>query len=120
MLSTKERVEIITDSIDHYSLGYNIDVAIEEMSELTKALCKYNRSLEEGYNPIQNDVNVIEECADVFITTTKIAMLFGFKEVDDMIDAKLIRLKERMNKDEDIEKDIMEDRLSDILNEDEV
>lgn len=120
MLSAKERVEVIIDSIDHYSLGYNIDVAIEEMSELTKALCKYNRSLEEGSHSVQDDVNVIEECADVFITTTKIAMLFGFKEVDDTIDTKLIRLKERMIKDENIEKDIMEDKLSDILNEDEV
>lgn len=72
-------------------------VCIEELSELTKALCKYLRFKDE--KPTLENVeklkkikeNIIEECADVIICANHIRKMFGEAEVDKVMDFKINR-----------------------------
>ena len=58
--------------------------AIEEMSELTKELCKRGRG--KG-----DQRKIIEETADVLITVLQIAEMYGYDAVMDIVDQKLNR-----------------------------
>lgn len=40
---THEELKVLQEAIDHYGEESQLDMAIEEMSELTKAICKYKR-----------------------------------------------------------------------------
>jgi NTP pyrophosphatase (non-canonical NTP hydrolase) len=57
--------------IDTYGEQAQIDIAIEEMSELTKALLKYRRT--KGNDAIVNN-NVTEEMADVKIMLAQLEL----------------------------------------------
>jgi phosphoribosyl-ATP pyrophosphohydrolase len=111
ILTTDERAEIAIDAIAHYGKDSQLDKAIEEMSELTKAICDLKRN-----ETVQNTVNVIEEIADVFIMMIQMMIIFGVNEVDNLIEVKLARLKERM--EDERARDTVEDTVSDIFNED--
>lgn len=66
-------------------------VAIEELSELQKELCKTLRGN-------INKENIIEELADVYIMLDQIKVYFSItcNEVKEMIDKKIERTKERL------------------------
>ena len=68
-------------------------VAIEELSELQKELCKTLRGN-------INKENIIEELADVYIMLDQIKVYFSItsNEVEEMIDKKIERTKERLLK----------------------
>lgn len=68
-------------------------VAIEELSELQKELCKTLRGN-------INKENIIEELADVYIMLDQIKIYFSitYNEVKEMIDKKIERTKERLLK----------------------
>ena len=65
-------------------------VAIEEMSELTKEICKFNRG--------KADISAIaEEIADVSIMLEQLKIIFGCADkVEEYIDYKIKRLSERI------------------------
>ena len=65
-------------------------VAVEEMSELTKEICKFNRS--------KADISAIaEEIADVSIMLEQLKIIFGCADkVEEYIDYKIKRLSERI------------------------
>lgn len=92
ILDTDERMDIILRAIGHYGRESQIDKAIEEMGELIQALSKCKR-----FGDLQSHVNVIEETADVYIMMLQLIAMFGVDESDNMIDVKLVRLKERMD-----------------------
>lgn len=86
-----ERCELIAD---HYGLNNQISIAVEELSELTKELCKYKR-----YH--NNKAQIIDECADVLIMVDQLLYLFeAGNEIEKRIDFKLTRQLNRMNKGE--------------------
>lgn len=66
-------------------------VAIEELSELQKELCKHLR----GKTVIEN---IIEEMADVYIMLSQMQMLFKIDniEIEELIKEKIKRTKERL------------------------
>ena len=68
-------------------------MVIEEMSELTKALCKNFRG-----NP--NDEDIADEIADVTIMLEQLRLIYGLNDlVCEHMDMKIIRLKERLRMD---------------------
>lgn len=79
-------------------------VCIEEMSELTKELCKfmrYSRNDKSEENDKKLDEirkNIIEETADVLICANHMKRLFGEKEVEDVMDYKIQRGRQRVEK----------------------
>lgn len=63
------RDEILKNALQHYGANSQRIVAIEEMSELTKELCKVSRGEE-------NAAHIAEEIADVRIMLDQMEILF--------------------------------------------
>ena len=87
---TKEERVIFTDAIQTFGKNTQIVVAIEEMSELTKALTKKLRGS-------QNLNSIIEEIADVEIMLDQLKLMSCvFTDVKNERDFKVQRLAERI------------------------
>ena len=82
---------IIQKAIDTYGYDLQKQVAIEEMSELIKEICKDFRGKE-------NRENIIEEIADVQIMLYQLMAMYGISDTDLNITMglKLNRLSERL------------------------
>lgn len=63
------RDEILKKALQHYGANLQLIVAIEEMSELTKELCKVSRGEE-------NAAHIAEEIADVRIMLDQLEIMF--------------------------------------------
>lgn len=88
---------ILRKAIATYGKSTQVDMAIEEMSELTKALCKERRyELVPGKHAVAH-ANVIEEIADVMIMCRQLLIIF---DKDNEINYKINRLNERLNETE--------------------
>lgn len=88
------REEIEERAIRTYGIPSQIDMCIEEMSELTKAILKHRRACKnaDGYDETHD--NVIEEMADVQIMLDQMRMIFG--DTSSQEEYKLNRLWARM------------------------
>lgn len=85
-----EENQIMQMAILDYGEKSQVDMAIEEMSELTKALLKHRRH-------IGTVDNIIEEMADVSIMLDQMEMIYGdYREVRE---AKLRRLEKRLTEE---------------------
>lgn len=80
--------------IDAYGYESQALMCIEEMSELTKELCKYNR-----YNDDKIIDNIREELADVFNCVEQLSYYFGFDEVQKIREYKIDRAINRIKND---------------------
>ena len=100
-LLTIPNSDVSAKAIMRYGADAQVDMAIEEMSELTKALLKLRRKRKQrtGYYEPERD-NVAEEVADVLITLWQVIRIEDIStEVEQMIDKKVQRLAERMEKE---------------------
>lgn len=80
----------------HYGLQIQENQLIEEMAELTQAICKINR---DGCNNISYFENLIEEIADVKLVLSQVIMLLKCEqEVQKIINQKIERTIERIGK----------------------
>lgn len=95
-MTETERKEILKATLKKYGLEAQLDVAIEELSELMKAIIKYKRL---GY---RSDVieNLCEETADVQIMLDQLRIFLHF-ETNEIEEEKLYRLSRRINKMKD-------------------
>lgn len=93
---TQEREgKILEAAIETWGEEAQIVVAIEEMSELTKALSKYLRyylAEQGGHGQIVADIR--EEMADVGIMLNQMALIFGDPTDQEIL--KLLRLEQRI------------------------
>ena len=109
-LPTTNRPEVLQECVDIYGAEAQVDMAIEEMSELTKALLKYRRKAAQQagktVNPAQGikDLeaareNILEEVADVIVMLTQLVMIYGGRDlVQETIENKVDRqIKRLMN-----------------------
>lgn len=87
--------ETYKKAIDTYGKDKQLDVAIEEMSELTKEICKFKRGQD-------NHQKIVEEIADVEIMMQQLKMICDVKcsELEGVKYQKTERLAERLNSDE--------------------
>ena len=77
--------------------GYDAQslMCIEEMSELTKALCKYKRfGKEKASDEIKQ--NILEEIADVLNTVEQMKYYFGEEEVEKIRKEKIERALKKL------------------------
>ena len=72
----EQKKKILQQAIDTYGADAQILMAIEEMSELMKALCKYKRAKgpEDVFSVFDN---ITEEIADVKIMLEQLEIMFG-------------------------------------------
>ena len=95
-------IDTLKKAIAVYGEESQIDMAIEEMSELIQALLKYKRTTRQtlffawDYEIIKR--NISEETADVLIMLEQIMMIFDNRsQVEDYIGSKIKRLKRRLD-----------------------
>lgn len=90
MIDLETRQEVYRRAIEKYGEDAQLWMVIEEMSELAKEICKYQRGK-------RSPVDIADEIADVEIMLEQATMIFG---VDDLVrkhmDQKVERLKERV------------------------
>lgn len=93
---TKHDIEVCEKAIEKYGEKHQIIKSVEEMSELTKALCKYFECTDKRMEPIILD-SIDEEMADVEIMMQQLKMIF---RNDEQIEArrkeKIERLERRL------------------------
>lgn len=85
------QINIMLDALEHYGNGPQVDMAIEEMSELTKELLKDRRGKE-------NRSDIAMEMTDVYIMLEQLKFIFGIDETELKVNAefKLQRLNKRL------------------------
>lgn len=89
--SMMRNVEIYKQAITVYGETKQMDMMIEEMSELTQAICKYKR---------KGDVavpNLMEEIADVWVMLNQMLYMFNRQEVLKIKNEKLNKLKNMLD-----------------------
>lgn len=98
---TKEQEAVLKRALAHYGTDNQLTKAVEEMAELTKEICKLKIAGQNfnGADLIQARQNLLEEKADVYIMLMQLDLYF--EESLAYIDAKIARLKERMDESKD-------------------
>ena len=103
MLEREYYLETYQKFIEAFGEESELRMCIEEMSELTKELCKYmryksekNAKINENNEKISEKIektkqNIVEECADVLICADQIKNIFGASQVEEMMDYKIKR-----------------------------
>lgn len=97
-MDKKLLLEVCEKCIEKYGEEKQMDIAIEEMSELIKAICKWKRNTKPSEAVSLRD-NVIEELVDVNIVCQQLYMMFvGESETqfNSLMLFKLNRQKERL------------------------
>ncbi len=81
----------LKQAIEMYGADMQLNIAIEEFSELTKEICKYKRGAD-------NISQIAEEVADCYIMLEQIKFIFNLDSADISIimTKKIERLKQRM------------------------
>lgn len=84
---------VLKQAIDIFGMDMQLNVAVEELSELTKEICKYKRGN-------KNLSNIIEEMADCYIMLEQMKIMFelGSTVIKDKIHEKIERLYKRIEK----------------------
>lgn len=97
-LPTTNRPEVLQECVDTYGAEAQVDTAVEEMSELTKALLKYRRKAAQGSKGLEAArENILEEVADVIIMLTQLIMIYGGRDlVQETIENKVDRQIKRL------------------------
>lgn len=93
-----EILQVSNKMIETFGEDSQIDVCIEEMSELIKELIKYKRSkIHENEKQNARREHVIEEMGDVIFTIESLKIIFGIsdEEVKEIVAKKAKRTKER-------------------------
>lgn len=96
-MKTETKLKVIAQ---HYGYHKQKDIAIEEMAELTMAICKLGRTstIDDDYSKAFN--NVLEEIADVTVMMLQLAKLLGEDRVFEIMEQKLNRQLERIADEE--------------------
>ena len=96
MMTYREVFKTYNKAIELYGEKAQKLMAIEEMSELTKEICK-------DFRGKLNREHLVEEMADVLITIEQLAIIYEISDVAifDACYEKIERLKERLEKQND-------------------
>lgn len=86
--------KILLEAIELWGEDFQLDMMIEEMAELTKAIMKLKRA--GGGSELR--VKVSEEIADVKIMIEQMEQMFSEKNIDSFYNEKLRRLKRRIKR----------------------
>ena len=86
----KKYIDNYKKCIEVWGIDAQIKMCIEEMSELTKELCKYYRKGEMNCDAELKD-HICEEIADVQNMVDQLQFIFGEEKVDEYRDYKIDR-----------------------------
>ena len=104
-ITYEERATVYDDALATFGANMQLIVALEELSELQKEICK----------ALRGDINprhLAEEVADATIMIEQVRQIFSINEpVCEMMDSKIIRLRRRIDEAKKIS-EATEDLLS--------
>ena len=88
-------MNVLERAIKTYGVDMQLTVTIEELSELIKEICKYERGA-------HNRDNIIEEMADCYIMLKQLEIIFDidYRDIVMIRNNKLCRLEKRLDKGE--------------------
>jgi hypothetical protein len=90
-------LSIYEKAIEKWGSPLQINMMIEEMAELTVALSKYLRYLDQGYCLDEGIyLPIIDELADVQLMINQMKLIFGEDAVSKRMVYKINRLRERL------------------------
>lgn len=93
----QEQIENAKSIARYYGFNSQSNVLVEEMSELTKEICKYNRA-KDITEQEKIFYNIEEELADVIIMISQVLYLWADeKKVSKIIDEKILRQTKRIS-----------------------
>lgn len=92
----KDFIKHYKNFIDTWGIDSQLFMCIEEMSELTKELCKYKRN---SNGEVSKEVieNIKEEIADVLNTAEQLEYFFGEEEIEKIRQQKIDRTIKKYN-----------------------
>ena len=91
-ISFEERAKVYADALDTFGPSEQLIVALEELSEAQKEICKSLRG--KG-----NLAHLAEEVADAIIMLEQVRQMFDINDlVCEMMDSKILRLKKNIQK----------------------
>lgn len=90
---SKEQTATLLQALNTFGIDKQLDIAIEEMSELTKAIIKHRR-----YASRETYENLCEETADVAIMIEQLFLSTKRDDIAKYAVAKIERLKQRLEK----------------------
>ena len=84
-------MKILEKAIETYGKDMQLNVAIEELSELIKEICKNKRGSD-------NRKAIIEEMADCYIMLEQLSIIFDIPNhaINEVVDRKIKRLEMRL------------------------
>jgi hypothetical protein len=89
-INYEERAKVYTDALETFGVNVQLVVALEELSECQKEVCK---ALRGG----ANIYHLAEEVADAIIMLEQVRQIFGInEEVCKAMDGKVLRLRRRV------------------------
>lgn len=89
-MTYEQRQMTYTNALIHYGEAVQLAVALEELSECQKEICKFLR----GFG---NAGHLAEEVADAMIMLEQVQMIFGIEDmVNQEVNRKVSRLDERL------------------------
>ena len=98
-ITYEQRVQTYTNALIHFGKASQLVVALEELSECQKEICKTMR----GYSNLDH---LAEEIADATIMLEQVRLIFGLNDlVCEKMDEKVMRLDDRLK-----EVDLYEER----------
>ena len=90
-ITPEERAKVYADALTTFGANCQLVVALEEMSELQKEICK---ALRGNLNPM----HLAEEVADATIMLEQVQQIFLIHNaVGHMMDSKIVRLRQRID-----------------------
>lgn len=93
-ITYERRKAIYAEAVDRWGIGAQSMMAIEEMSELTKEICKISR----GKADLES---LADEIADVTIMLEQLRMIYALNDaVCEHMDMKVQRLFDRLHKED--------------------
>ena len=93
----EKNIEFYKRCIDVWGEDAQIKMCIEEMSELTKELCKNWRKSKQ--NTPEQIKNICEEIADVQNMIDQMQLIFGVQEVEKVRKEKIERTQKRLDEE---------------------
>lgn len=97
-MTPEKRTEILHRAVRTFGEYAQLDMVVEEMAELTKALCKYKRAVP-GPTRAAIVENIEEEVADVQIMLDQLRIIIG-RSGEEAEREKLERLERRLDRHE--------------------
>lgn len=93
----EKRKKIYDDGLKKWGYVAQFDQTVEEMAELTQAICKYKRQLSGEYSDRKDIIdNMLEEIADVYMCIEFLQILLGEQKFNEVLDNKIAKFEKQI------------------------